>query len=232
MQTWTGLLIKCIDMDAKEKIIEEFYGFVSQNEFPCVAARAAVTKNQVDCFVSNHMACPASDQQILEFLYSFVDAYRNSDQTFRSAVLIFQQPKEIKEHMFDRLLWERLNSLKRLDERLYSHDPRVDSDPSSAKYSFSLKEEAFFVVGLNPDSSRPARQFNYPALVFNPHQQFEILRQRNQYMKLQNVVRKRELAFSGSINPMLNDFGEASEVYQYSGVKHNETWVCPLMKRK
>lgn len=217
-------------MNVKENIIEEFREFVSQSEFPCVAARAAVTKNQVECFVAGHMACPASDQQILEFIYQFVDTYRDSDQTFRSAIIIFSQPTDINETMFDMLLWERLAALKRLDEQLYAHDSRVDSDPVSSNYSFSLKEEAFFVVGLNPGSSRPARQFNYPALVFNPHQQFEILRRRNQYSKLQNIVRKRDLAYSGSINPMLSDFGAASEVYQYSGVKHNEDWVCPFIK--
>lgn len=217
-------------MNVKEKIIEEFRDFVGQGEFPCVAARAAVTKNQVECFVSGHMACPASDQQILKFIYEFVDTYRYSDQCFRSAAIIFKEPTDINESMFDMLLWERLAALKKLDEQRYAHDSRVDSNPASKNYSFSLKEEAFFVVGLNPGSSRRARQFKYPALVFNPHQQFEILRQRNQYTKLQNVVRKRDLAFSGSINPMLSDFGQASEVYQYSGVKHNEEWVCPFIK--
>ncbi len=101
-------------------------------------------------------------------------------------------------------------------------------NPSAPEFSFSLKEEAFFIIGLHPASSRPARQFKYPALVFNPHLQFEQLREANKYQSIKYAVRKRDIAYSGSINPMLTDFGEASEVYQYSGRKYDEQWQCPL----
>ena len=77
-------------------------------------------------------------------------------------------------------------------------------------------------------SSRLARRFRYPTLVFNPHQQFEELRATAKYDMMKNVVRKRDVAYSGSINPMLQDFGESSEVYQYSGRKYDDTWQCPL----
>lgn len=36
------------------------------------------------------------------------------------------------------------------------------------------------------------------------------------------------MAYSGSINPMLEDFGTSSEVYQYSGRKYDAEWRCPL----
>jgi FPC/CPF motif-containing protein YcgG len=45
---------------------------------------------------------------------------------------------------------------------------------------------------------------------------------------MKDVVRKRDIAYSGSVNPMLTDFGNASEVYQYSGRKYEDTWQCPL----
>jgi FPC/CPF motif-containing protein YcgG len=45
---------------------------------------------------------------------------------------------------------------------------------------------------------------------------------------MKNTVRKRDIAFSGSVNPMLQDFGESSEVYQYSGRKYDDSWQCPL----
>ena len=89
-------------------------------------------------------------------------------------------------------------------------------------------EEAFFVIGLHANSSRPSRQFRYPALVFNPHAEFEKLRTNNRYGKMKEVIRKRDISYSGSANPMLTDFGEASEVYQYSGRKYAEDWQCPL----
>jgi len=45
---------------------------------------------------------------------------------------------------------------------------------------------------------------------------------------MKNIVRKRDVALSGSINPMLQDFGAASEVYQYSGMQYDSTWQCPF----
>jgi FPC/CPF motif-containing protein YcgG len=132
------------------------------------------------------------------------------------------------EEMFDGLLWQRLQALQMLDAQHYNYDKRVDADPSSAKFSFSIKEEAFYIVGLHPASSRLARQFSYPTLVFNPHNQFEHLKETTKYDMMKNAVRKRDVALSGSVNPMLQDFGETSEVFQYSGRKYDESWQCPL----
>jgi hypothetical protein len=43
------------------------------------------------------------------------------------------------------------------------------------------------------------------------------------------VVRKKDMVLAGSINPMLTNFGEASEVYQYSGKQYDKNWQCPLI---
>jgi FPC/CPF motif-containing protein YcgG len=134
------------------------------------------------------------------------------------------------EEMFDALLWERLRSLSALDKVNYGHDTRVDQNPEAANYSYSLKSEAFFVVGIHPGSERRARRFKYPALVFNPHAEFEKLRKLDRFEKLKSVVRKRDMIFSGSINPMLDDFGNSSEAIQYSGKRHSSDWKCPLAK--
>jgi len=168
--------------------------------------------------------------EILKFIYDYVDQYRASNDLYHSAAVIFKGPLDVTENNFDALLWQRLHSLSALDKKNFQHDNRVDSDPASAKYSFSLKGEAFFIVGLHAASSRRARQFKYPALIFNPHAEFEKLRAANKFINMKEVVRKRDVAYSGSVNPMLNDFNHASEVYQYSGRQHPSDWVCPLSK--
>ncbi|WP_051359779.1 guanitoxin biosynthesis heme-dependent pre-guanitoxin N-hydroxylase GntA [Adhaeribacter aquaticus] len=211
-----------------EDIIKLYQDFLNNKDFPCVAARAAITRQQVKYLVVDHMACPKDDTQILDFLYQFVDYFRHTEELFHSAVIIFKQPEKITESQFEELIWQRLQALANLDARQYNYDSRVDADPSSANFSFSLKEEAFFIIGLHPDSSRLARRFNYPALVFNPHAQFEQMRDMGNYNKIQNIVRKRDIALSGSINPMLKNYGEASEVYQYSGKQYGTSWQCPL----
>jgi FPC/CPF motif-containing protein YcgG len=130
--------------------------------------------------------------------------------------------------MFDKLLWTKLQSFSDLDAERYSYDERVDADPSSGQFSFSLHDEALYVIGLHPESSRRSRRFKYPTLVFNPHEQFEQLRRSDKYELMKKAVRRRDVIFSGSVNPMLQDFGKSSEVFQYSGRNYDETWKCPL----
>lgn len=218
-------------MRNEDSLISEYLTFLNQKGFPCVAAKAAITRGQIRCMVAGSMACPADDHKILEFLYGFVDDYRKSETSFHSAAIIFSERGIQDETAFDKVLWERLNALYNLDRMNFAHDPRVNTDPDSKHYSFSIKEEAFFIIGLNPFSQRKARCFNYPTLVFNPHAEFEKLRKANSYGKMKEIVRKRDRAFSGSVNPLLSDFGEASEVHQYSGVHHDTTWQCPLHKK-
>lgn len=213
---------------ASHSIIEEYEEFIANKEFVCVAAKAALAKQQIDCMVADHIGCPKDDVEILRFLYSFIDNYRSSNELYHSAAVIFEQPQTVDEVMFDNFLWQRLQSLSNLDAKNYPYDTRVTDDPASPDFSFSLKEESFFVIGLHPSSSRAVRQFRYPAIVFNPHKQFEQLKEIEKYQQLKKVVRKRDLAYSGSINPMLQDFGEASEVYQYSGRQYDRQWECPL----
>jgi FPC/CPF motif-containing protein YcgG len=209
--------------------VTAYFDFIGEKEFPCVAAKTALSWNQINCLVVDHMACPKDDAAILDFLYGFVDAYRSSEKLYHSAAIIFRGPTEPSEAMFEELFWQRLQALANLDAQRYGHDPRVVADPASPLFSFSLKEEAFFVVGLHPGSSRPARQFQYPTLVFNAHAQFERIRENGRYDHLRDTIRTRDVAYSGSINPMLQNFGAASEVYQYTGKVYDDAWKCPFL---
>lgn len=215
-------------MISDEHIINEYFDFLNEREFPCVAAKAALTRDHIRGFVASHMACPANDTAVLHFMYDFVDRYRSSCESYHSAAVIFRAPENTNEESFDALLWERLKALSILDKANYTHDNRVDANPEAPNYSYSLKSEAFFVVGLHPGSERRSRRFKYPTLIFNPHAEFEKLRKLNRYEKLKRVVRKRDVIFSGSVNPILDDFGNSSEVSQYSGKRHGNEWKCPL----
>ena len=208
--------------------IDAYKAYIQNINFPCVAARAALKNEHIHCLEVGHMACPHDDSNILKFIYNFIDIYRNLTEPFHSAAVIFDAPQTMSEQLFDQLLWQRLQALSNLDAAQYKYDSRVDADPQSPNFSFSLKQEAFFIIGLHPGSSRPTRQFSYPALVLNPHDQFESLRTLERYSKMQSIIRKRDIAYSGSVNPMLEDFGTASEVYQYSGKQYDHQWQCPL----
>ena len=215
-------------MDSNKKIVNDYLHWIGMKEYPCIGAKAALGLAHIRVMVADHMACPADDGQVLKFLYDFVDEYRNSSGPYHSAAVIFKHPAVEDETVFDQLFWQRLKSLAALDRKTYTCDNRVDPDPLSPHFSFSLKEEAFFIIGIHPASGRPSRRFLYPTIVFNPHAEFEKLRKARRYEPMKQIVRKRDIEFSGSINPTLTDFGEASEVYQYSGVQHPPGWKCPL----
>ncbi len=195
-----------------QSIIEEYLSYLNDKAFPCTGARAALAQGYIQCMVAGHMGCPADDRTILQFLYDFVDEYREAKDNFHSAAVLFKAPAILNEGSFDALLWQRLQALADLDAEKYAFDPRVNADPSFPDFSFSLKKEAFYIIGLHPASSRPARRFSYPVLAFNPHAQFERLRETDHYESMKAVVRRRDIVLSGSVNPMLDDFGNVSEV--------------------
>jgi FPC/CPF motif-containing protein YcgG len=211
-----------------DEIIQAFHEYLHDKAYPCVAARAAMERKQVKCMVSDHMACPHDDRAILGFLYDFVQEFRQATTSFHTAAVIFKSPAIQSEDEFDSLVWRRLQALANLDAENFAYDKRVDPDPASANFSFSLGEEAFFIIGLHPASSRASRRFTFAALVFNPHEQFQQLRNNGRYENMKQIVRLRDVAYSGSINPMLADFGQASEVFQYSGRQYTSEWKCPL----
>ena len=220
--------VSAIMIQNLQQIREAYNEFIGEKSFPCVGAKTALGKDQVQTLVVGNMCCPADDRKILSFLYDFIDAYRNSDSEFHSAAILFNGPVDISEDLFEEFLWKRLQALLNLDAENYRYDKRVSADPASSEFSFSLKEEAFFIIGLHPASSRPSRRFAYPALVFNPHAQFTALKLTGKYQQLQKVVRKRDILYSGDINPMLNDHGRSSEAEQYSGKNYQTPLVCPF----
>ena len=128
-------------------------------------------------------------------------------------------------------LWRQLQAMHEYDRERFDWDPTVSDDASQADFSFSIGGRAFFVVGLNPSSSRLARRAPMPCMVFNFHNQFETLRASGKYAGMQKVIRHRDVALQGTINPVLAQFGAASEARQYSGVAVDANWKCPFHVR-
>lgn len=207
---------------------ESYHDFINQKDFPCIAAKAAISKNQVRIFVCDHIACPKDDYAITKFIHDFVEEYQKDRKLYSSAVVIFKEPHSCSEEEFDALMWQRLQSISDIDAMQYPWNQKISRDPESPQFSFCIKEEPLYIVGLHPGSHRESRHFQYPAIVFNPHDQFQKLRDANKYAAMKNAVRKRDEKFSGNVNPMLADFGEESEVYQYSGRVYDKDWECPF----
>jgi FPC/CPF motif-containing protein YcgG len=145
-----------------------------------------------------------------------------------SYVAFFDGPGGLDEAGFERALWRHLRAMHEFDRRSHDWDPSVADDPSDPKFSFSIGGMAWYVIGLHPRASRAARRFGSLALVFNPHRQFERLRQQGKYLTVRDRIRERDVALQGSVNPMLADHGQASEARQYSGRAVPADWKCPF----
>ena len=218
---------------AREALLRErFLRRIKTSEFPCVGAKAALGRDQLEVHVARDLTSAWDDLRIYRHLRSFAADYKRRARLFSSFAVIFDGPQTLDEAGFERHLWSRLQSLH--DKDIWHgqpHDDRVATDPASPHFGMSFGGEAFFVVGLHPRASREARRFPQPVLVFNLHDQFEQLRAQNRYEKLRGAILDRDLALAGSINPMLARHGDTSEAAQYSGRAVGPDWQCPYSGR-
>jgi uncharacterized protein len=147
-------------------------------------------------------------------------------------IAVFPECPPAHEQAFEHRLWGQLQLLHDRDDPAAGWDPTVSPDPADPRFSFSFAGRAFFVVGLHPETSRLSRRFRWPALVFNPHAQFERLRAEGRYARYQSLIRERDVALQGTVNPNLADFGERSAASQYSGRATEPGWKCPFHTRQ
>ncbi|MES2034809.1 MAG: guanitoxin biosynthesis heme-dependent pre-guanitoxin N-hydroxylase GntA [Pseudomonadota bacterium] len=214
-------------------VVERFKAFVQTREFPCVGAKSALAREQMNFVVARDIRSSWDDLAIYQYLLDFTERYKADNALFQSVVVLFEEQADLDEEAFEKALWERIQSLSDKDAwHGQDYDSRVSKDVEDPHFSLSFGGEAFFVVGLHPRASRPARRFDTPALVFNLHDQFERLREEQKYEKLRGAILERDVALAGTLNPMLARHGEVSEARQYSGRAVNDDWKCPFSAKK
>jgi hypothetical protein len=206
----------------------QFSSFVAANDFPCVGAKSALHRNRMRFGSFGRLGDPDSAQGLVDALKAFSVEFEHPGASPVSFIAMFD-PMDLDEARFEQLLWQQLQSVHDQDHaRGSGWDDTVANDPASDQFSFSIGARAFFVVGLHPAASRLARRAPFPCLVFNFHDQFVNLKASGTYGRMQTVIRARDTALQGSVNPVLARFGESSEARQYSGRAVEEAWQCPF----
>ncbi|HEY4262506.1 MAG TPA: guanitoxin biosynthesis heme-dependent pre-guanitoxin N-hydroxylase GntA [Schlesneria sp.] len=206
-----------------------FKGFVRAPQFPCVGAKSAVMNENYWIGVYPRLASAEASAGLARDLFTFTqELAQTSNDNFKTFIACFREPTQVDEREFERLLWIQLQKLNIRDAPLFDWDDAVSSDPDSPHFAFSFAENAFFVVGLHPHSSREARRFPWPCLVFNSHAQFEHLKAEGRWEHLQVVIRDRDQKLQGTLNPNLTDYGTCTEARQYSGRQINGKWHPPF----
>ena len=204
--------------------LDAFRDFVAHPGYPCLGAKATLNAESFVLRTYERLAGGADTEKLAQHLLDFVASDLVRTQEYASFIAVFQEPASVDEAEFERLLWAQLRQLDAISERSFPWDASVSPDPADPHFSFSFGGKALYVVGLHRQSAREARRFRWPALVFNPHEQFEKLRGDGKWARMQHSIRERDIALQGFVNPMLNDFGETSEARQYSGRVVDPDW--------
>lgn len=210
-----------------------FHQFVDEREFPCVGAKSAAATGNLRVIGARDITSGWDDLVIHRELMEWAEAYKNDSEGLRSLAVVFDGPLDLDEKAFERAMWLRIQSFADKDDWLgQRYDHTVSPDPDDPHFSLSFGGKAFFVVGLHPHASRPARRFQSPAMVFNLHEQFERLREEGRYERMREAILDRDRALAGDTNPMLAQHGDKSAAAQYSGRKVGEDWECPFEDKR
>ena len=208
-----------------------FAEYIADQMFPCVGAKSALAAGGLSIIEVGPLACGRDDDRILDALERTADAFwSGSGRRFHSLAVLFAKPAPCGEEAFEGQMWARLQALADRDAaRGAPADPEVSEHPASPWFALSLGGHGYFVVGLHPAASRPARRFGRPVLVFNLQAQFAALRRAGLYDRMRAAITARDAALAGAPNPMLADFGNASAAAQFSGRAVDTDWFCPFL---
>ncbi|RPF72249.1 guanitoxin biosynthesis heme-dependent pre-guanitoxin N-hydroxylase GntA [Aurantiacibacter spongiae] len=211
----------------------ELEEWIADGGFPCVGAKSALARGTLKVVTARDITSAWNDVAIHDDLLEWAHAWRAEPEGLRSLAVVFEGPRDLSETQFESAMWERIQSLADKDHwRGQPYDERVSADPGSPHFSLSFGGEGFFVVGLHPHASRPARRFARPTLVFNLHDQFEKLRMEGRYERMREAILSRDVKLAGDVNPMLARHGEDSEARQYSGRQVEDDWSPPFSDKR
>jgi FPC/CPF motif-containing protein YcgG len=214
---------------AEHSLTRRLHEHVSDTLFPCVGAKAALARGTLEVMAARDLRSGWDDLRIHDRLLNFAAEFRAEPGLYRSLAIVFEGPMNLSEAEFESALWARVQSMSDKDIwRGQDYDSSVSHDPEDPHFSLSFGGEAFFVVGLHPLASRPARRFPNPVMVFNLHAQFETLRAQGKYEVMREKILARDEVLAGSRNPMLARHGTSSEARQYSGRMVGPEWECPF----
>jgi FPC/CPF motif-containing protein YcgG len=209
----------------------EFRSKVLGEHFPCIGAHAALNDELYRFGFYAELGSLASTAGLGRDMERYVRDLPTLGP-FATFIAVFDGPQPDSEEHFETLLWQQLQLLH--DHDRHPWDKHYSSDPRHPSFTYSFAGLGSFVVGFHPRSSRRSRQFVKPTLVFNPEYQVDRLHTEGRFLHWRTVIRRRDVALQGSVNPSLPaDAGETlSGAPAYSGrVNDRATWVCPLRVR-
>ncbi|MFE0465371.1 guanitoxin biosynthesis heme-dependent pre-guanitoxin N-hydroxylase GntA [Kitasatospora sp. NPDC058965] len=208
---------------------ETFRAMVMSDPYPCVVGRGLLRRGDYRFGSYPALGSAEGARAVAADLWQFVQEFPIRQENFASFVASFDGPVSSTEQEFEELLWQQLQLMHDLDREHHDWSPIVGSDPNTKGFSFSFAGRPFFIVGMHPASSRLARRPGRPTMVFNAHEQFDLLRESGLMPRITQTIRARDHRMQGTLNPALVLFdGDHPETVMYSGRLPEEGWTCPV----
>lgn len=207
---------------------DEMSALVRAKNYPCVPAILSFESSAYLVGEYDGFGTGANSKALYQDLLYFAKEQKSSRSPYFTFWAVFKAEGELSEQKFEEDLWRELSQLSSSEPSDVPWDPRFSERPDDDNFCLSLGGDAFFVVGMHSNSSRLARRFKYPALLFNLYRQFDDLAQRGKYESTVLTNRAREMKYAGSINPMVATYGDVREAIQFSGKENPANWTCPF----
>ena len=205
-------------------VIGAFRGFVLNPTFVCVGAKAAVNHETYRLGVYDRLASPEATAGLSRDLYEFLHEIGSEDHEFTTFIATFREPTDLEEIEFEKQLWEHSRCCTTAMP-LCTTGIRPSAVTRTTRTSRSASPATPASSSACTRAARGcARHFPWPTLVFNPHAQFERLREAGKFEKMKEVVRQREEELEGSVSPVSADFGADTEAKQYAGREVEPEW--------
>ena len=201
---------------------------VQPTNYPCGPAVSSLKNNDYLVGVYSDFGTGHLTKELYNDLLYFRQSQKTSGSLFLSFWAVFRDESVLNEDEFEKALWKELSLLSSFEASSVPWDKSFSSDPESSEFCLSVGGEAFFVVGLHRQSSRESRIFPWPTLIFNLYSQFDELARLGRYDSIVKSNRARELKVHGTLNPMVEKYGDTWEAIQFSGKENPPDWKCPF----
>ena len=216
----------------EDRVHTDIAALVGQKFYPCVAAVQSVAKKDYVVHEAREFGTGVDRDGIRKAICDYLRSWMKTRSTTYTLWLTYPNDQVTTEDEFEQRMWSQLSNFTSLEEREQDWAPGWSQDPKDPNFTLCIGGQAFFVVGLHPLSSRPARRFPYPAIVLNAFEQFEDLTRQGAYEAMVEKNRQREIRFSGDLNPMVEEHGDKWESIQFSGKTNSSDWKCPFHFRE
>ena len=200
---------------------------IEQPNYPCVAAVQAMARNDFTLGLYGELGAGRCWANLRADLLRYLEAQQRSGSLYSTLFAVFR-PGPLDEPAFEAAMWRELSYLTSREDRATDWPATSCSDPADPTFVFSLVGHSLFVVGIHPNSSRRGRRFPFTGLIFNAFAQFEAFERKGSYERMVQLNRQRDIAFDGTVNPMVEQHGDQWEAIQFSGQTNPPTWQCPF----